>query len=118
MILPNALKYLFPNADPSRDYLLQDDGLGPYIAAWHLADPQPDAAQLQAASDAYDAQQAQQAADAAALRQKILTIAQSAVGIAVDQLTATQVRALFAVVLYHEGALNKDGIVQPLNTWV
>ncbi len=118
MSITNALKYLFPNANPQRDYEIRDDGSGQFIAAWHLAQAQPTPAELQTASDAYDAQQAQAAADAQALRQKILTIAQSAVGIAVDQLTATQVRALFAVVLYHEGALSKDGIVQPLNTWV
>ncbi len=120
MTLVGALKYLFPNADTLRDYTIQDnsDGVGPYIAAWHLADPQPTPAELQTASDAYDAQQAQASADAAALRTRIVNLAQSSVGIAVDQLTAAQVRALFAIILWKAGALNRDGIVQPLNTWI
>ena len=118
MNLPGALKYLFPSADPLRDYRVQDDGSGPHIAVWNLAQAQPTQAELQTASDAYDAQQAQLAADAQALRQKILTIAQSSVGIAVDQLTAAQVRALFAVILWKAGALDKNGVVQPLGSWV
>ena len=53
----------------------------------------------------------------ATLRSQILTIAQSAVGARVDQLTATQVRALFAVILRKEGALNNDLTVKPLSQW-
>lgn len=60
----------------------------------------------------------QERADAAALRQRVRTLAQSAVGVAIDQLTAGQVRALFAILLYREGALDKNGIVRPLIEWV
>lgn len=57
-------------------------------------------------------------ADASALRQQVLTIAQSAVGIRVDALTAGQVRALFAILLWKEGALKNDLTVRPLAEWV
>jgi hypothetical protein len=60
----------------------------------------------------------QERTDAAALRTQVLTVAQSAVGVAADQLTAVQLRALFMVVLWKAGALNKNGIVQPLASWV
>jgi hypothetical protein len=62
---------------------------------------------------------AQQAAqDAAALRSKVLQVAQSAVGVAADQLTNVQLRALFMVVLWKAGALDKNGVVRPLSEWV
>ena len=57
-------------------------------------------------------------ADAAALRQAILTIAQSAVGVRADLLTAVQLRALFAIVLWQAGALKNDLTVRPLAEWV
>ena len=60
----------------------------------------------------------QERLDALALRQQILTVAQSAVGVAFDQLLAGQVRALFAIVLRKEGALDKDGKVRALGEWV
>jgi XkdW protein len=117
MILSNALKQLFPAADPLRDYVVQDDGVGVYIAAWRLPDPQPTPAQLQAASDAYDVTLAQAASDASALRTQVVNVAQSAVGVLLTNLTAAQVRALLAVLLWKGGALDKDGKVRPLNEW-
>ena len=57
-------------------------------------------------------------ADAAALRAQIVTIAQSAVGVRVDLLTAVQVRALMACVLWKQGALDKLGQVRPLADWL
>ena len=41
MNVANALLFLFPDADPLRDYRVQDDGKGAYIAVWNLANPQP-----------------------------------------------------------------------------
>lgn len=76
--------------------------------------PQESAAAVQALAQAD--QQAQ--ADAAQLRQQIINLAQSAVGVRVDALSATQVRALFAVVLWQEGALKNDMTVRPLTEWV
>lgn len=118
MNLAGALRYLFPNADPIRDYEIRDEGQGAFIAEWRLAAAQPTAAELQAASDAYDAAQAQAESEAAALRIKVRTVAQSAVGVLITDLTAAQVRALLAVLLWKAGALDKDGKVRALNDWV
>lgn len=60
----------------------------------------------------------QERLDAAALRTRVLAVAQSAVGVAADQLTAVQLRALFMIVLWRSGALDKNGVVQPLAQWV
>lgn len=50
----NAIKYLFPNADPLVDFELRDnsDGKGPYIARWDTAKlgAQPTVAALQSVS--------------------------------------------------------------------
>ncbi len=79
------------------------------------ADPTP--AQIQAAIAARDAARQRVIIDAQALRQ-VITIAQSAVGIRVDLLTAVQVRALIAVLLRKNGALDRTGTVRPLDTWL
>jgi hypothetical protein len=44
------LKHLYPNADPLRDYRVQDDGAGPYIAEWDEAKlgPRPTQEELDA----------------------------------------------------------------------
>jgi hypothetical protein len=60
----------------------------------------------------------QERQDATALRAQVITIAQTAVGTRVDLLTAVQVRALIAVLLWKGGALDKSGVVQPLASWV
>jgi hypothetical protein len=112
-----ALAYLFPNAHNLAGYVIQDDGNGPYIAQWGLPDPQPTETELAAAIVAYDAAQAQRDTEAAALRQQIITLAQSAVGVRIDNLTAAQVRALVAILLWKGGALDKDGNVRPLGQW-
>lgn len=73
--------------------------------------PEADAPALIAA-----AQQAQ--SDALALRQRIVTLAQSAVGVSIDALTAGQRNALIACMLYKAGGIDKDGIVRPLGQWL
>ena len=40
MELDKAIKELFPSAEPGRDFVLQDDGAGPYIKKWNLKDQQ------------------------------------------------------------------------------
>lgn len=60
----------------------------------------------------------QEAQDAAALRQRVRAVAQSAVGTQFDQLTASQLRALLAILLHKEGALDNTGAVRPLADWV
>lgn len=78
-------------------------------------DPTP--AQSAAAVAARAAQAQQDVTDAAALRQRVITLAQSAVGIQIDQLTAVQVRALIAVLLHKAGAIDKSGAIRALDTW-
>lgn len=77
----------------------------------------PTQAEIDAALLARQQAAQQTASDAAALRQQIITLAQSAVGMRVDQLTALQVRALFAIVLWQEGALAPDMTIRPLAQW-
>lgn len=117
MNIPNALKQLFPTANPTRDYEVQDDGSGARIAVWNLPAAQPTPAQLVAASDAYDVAQAQAASEAATLRTQVVSVAQSAVGVLITNLTAGQVRSLLAILLWHAGALDKDGKIRPLQDW-
>lgn len=80
------------------------------------ADPTPE--QVQAALAARRAAEQQAAQDAAALRQLVRTKAQSAVGVAIDDLLVGQLRALVAILLHKEGALDKDGKIRPLSEWV
>ena len=56
--------------------------------------------------------------DAAQARQTLLAAAQSAVGVAVADLTTVQMRALLGVLLYVAGGLDKDTKVKPLAQWV
>jgi hypothetical protein len=79
-------------------------------------DPTPE--EIAAAIAARAAAEQQARADAAALRQRIFTVAQSAVGQSIDALTAAQVRALVACLLYRAGAIDKAGTVQPLGEWL
>lgn len=77
----------------------------------------PTQAESDAAIAAREAAKQQAESDAAALRQKIVTLAQSAVGLSVDTLTAAQTRALVAVLLWQAGALTRNGTVRPLAEW-
>lgn len=78
----------------------------------------PTPEQSNAAIVAQEAARQQAEKDAAALRTRVLTVAQTAVGTPIDQLTAAQVRALVACLLYRVGALDKSGVVQPLGGWL
>lgn len=40
-MLTTTLKYLFPGADFENEIIIQDEGIGPYIAAWNRPEPQP-----------------------------------------------------------------------------
>ena len=41
MKLAITLKYMFPDAVPMVDFIVQDDGQGAYIKEWNLTDAQP-----------------------------------------------------------------------------
>lgn len=118
MNIPNALRYLFPNASPLRDYEVRDGESGAYIAAWNLQVPQPTPVELQTASDAYDVAKAQTDADTAALRTRVRTLAQSAVGVQIDALSGLQVRALLVILLRKDDAIDRAGAIRPLAEWV
>jgi len=60
----------------------------------------------------------EEATAAAALRQQVRSLAASAVGVNIRDLTAAQVKALFAIWLYSVGAINNVGEVRPLAQWV
>ena len=78
----------------------------------------PTQAQIDAAILARQQATQQALADAAQLRQQVLTIAQSAVGVRVDGLTTRQLQAVLAILLRKEGALNPDLTIRPLSDWV
>lgn len=80
--------------------------------------PDPTPQEISAAIAAREAARQAAIQDAAALRQQIQTLAGSAVGVRVDLLTAPQVRALVAILLWQAGALDRTGTVQPLAQWV
>lgn len=51
-MLHQVLAHLFPDGKPLDDWVLQDDGAGPYIKAWRRAEKQPTDAELKAAEPA------------------------------------------------------------------
>lgn len=53
-----------------------------------------------------------------AARARVVQVAQGTVGVHLDRLTATQVRALLAVLLWEAGALNGDGTVRSPAQWI
>lgn len=57
-------------------------------------------------------------ADIATAKNQAVTIAQSAVGVGIGALTAPQVRALVACLLWKNGALNPNGTVRALSDWL
>ena len=73
--------------------------------------PEADAAALIAALEAE--REAVQA-----LRQQILSLAQSAVGVRLDALTANQRNALIACLLWRAGGVANDMTVRPLGQWL
>jgi hypothetical protein len=53
MHVPSAIKQLFPNAESLKDFTVQDDGKGQYIAQWNLKEPQPTKDELLEAWEQY-----------------------------------------------------------------
>ena len=50
------LQYLYPQSQSRRDWLLEDNGKGAYIAEWHLSAPRPSLVELQNVWDSADFQ--------------------------------------------------------------
>lgn len=49
--MADALTALFPSAVPLVDFVVRDDGSGPYIAVWNLEAPQPSQQEIEAVTD-------------------------------------------------------------------
>lgn len=75
-------------------------------------------AQRDAERAASEAANAQNDTDAATLRNKVVPIIQSAVGVSIDNLTAAQRNGLIVALLWNAGALNPDGTIKPLGQWI
>lgn len=59
----------------------------------------------------------QAAADNTTVKNTVVSLAQSAAGVLLTDLTAAQTRALLAVLLWKAGAIKPDGTVRPLGEW-
>lgn len=114
-----ALVHLFPNAQPGVDYVLRDDGKEVVIDidAWRLSAPIPDAAQLDTASTAYDSQQPVIKEQAQQIRAGVKQSAAAVIGKRFADLTAADVRALLAVVLWRNGGIAPDTTIRPFDDW-
>lgn len=75
---------------------------------------QPTIEALNAVWATYESDQATDGETWAAIK----TTAGTAVGVNYGALTATQLRSLFAILLYRADALDKNGNVRPLGEWV
>ena len=118
MEIVNALAHLYPTAQPLVDYIVTNRNGIQAIAVWNLPQPQPTEAELAAAETAYNTAAAMRQAEATALCQQVVTLAQSAMGQPVNALTAAQVRALVALLLWKAEAMTNQGTVRPLGEWL
>lgn len=46
MNITQAIQEMYPSLEPGRDFLVRDDGKGPYLAEWNNPNPRPTNAQL------------------------------------------------------------------------
>lgn len=51
-MLAQTIQHLYPGIDMQAECLVQDDGAGPYVKAWNRPEPQPTAAEIEAAAPA------------------------------------------------------------------
>ncbi len=125
--LPRVARYLTTYDDESTgetqhvlywDVIVQSMEAAAWLAQRGPLPTDPTQAQIDAAIAAIQQDATAATAAAAQLRQQIITLAQSAVGVRVDLLTAPQVRALFAIILWEAGALKNDLTIRPLSEWV
>ncbi len=104
-------RVLYLNGSPFPASMLASDWPPPLPTA--PTQPQIDAAIAARAAAAQAA-----ATAAAALRQTIITQAQSAVGLSINALNAGQRNALMACLFWQAGAIADDLTVKPLAQWV
>lgn len=107
---------------PRAAFTLMQDGTNggqPYISGYSDPGglPEPTEAEILAMIVTLETEAEAARVAAAQLRQQVRTTAQGAVGVRYDLLTAAQVRALVAILLWREGALDNAGLVRPLNEW-
>lgn len=93
-------------------FTLDDDAR---VLTWSGPDAQPQDVAAVVATHQAALSQREQAINA--LRARVRALAQSAVGIQIDQLTAPQTRALVAVLLHKQGAIDTTGAIRPLADW-
>ncbi len=79
---------------------------------------EPTEAEIATAIAAREAAAQQETADNVALRQLVISTAQSTVGLSIDVLGNLQVRALLACLLHKANALDKDLKIRPLGKWL
>lgn len=106
---------------PTSEYHWKGDGLGVYadIGEWRdKTTIPPTEKEVYDDWDRYVTEKAQKETADNALKDRIIVLAQSAVGIQMDQLTQAQIRALMAIVLWKAGAVAEDGSINPLADWV
>lgn len=99
---------------PAVEFSLDSGGA---ILTWVGAATQPTPAQIATRVAAIRSAETQEGAEGEVLRGRVRTLAQSAVGIQVDALTAPQVRALLIVLLYKRGAIDRTGAIRPFAEW-
>lgn len=126
--LPRASRYLTTYDDGSSGETLhvlywggavvQSMESAEWVAQRGALPGEPTQAEIDAALAAQAQATAQAQSDAAQLRQRVLGLANSAVGIQVDNLTAAQVRALVVLLLWKNGAIDRTGAVRPPADWL
>ena len=86
--------------------------------SWERPEPVPDEAAIQAAIAALAERRRLRALRIAARRQRLRDLAQATVGKDAAQLTATDLRALIALLLLERfNVLDDNGVVRPLSEW-
>lgn len=78
----------------------------------------PDGVDEKAAQAVIDAHDAKRPDRRTRIRQMVLNAASGAAGKNVKSLTTAEQRALLACLLFRAGAIDENGIVQPLEDWI
>ena len=103
---PGALYRLNKSVQPDQE-----------IIEWRGPGDEPTQQELENAWQIYSEREAAEQAASDKLKSNIVTIAQSAVGVALNDLTQGQTRALLAVMLWKAGGVAPDMTVKPLKDW-